>query len=129
VPTTFIFDKIYNLSIIVISNLDYPIFISQLCTGILEFCLLVSAIFATKEVILKKRIIWMLWSILLVVVFNIIRIVVTILFIVFFSVSLANIFHSFLFRLFLVIIVVGFYYLFLKIMVKQKYFITKHVKK
>ncbi len=119
INTTFIFDDVFNLSIIVVSAIDYPIFISYLCTGILEFCLLVSAIFATREVIFKKRLLWILFSLLLVVFFNIFRIVLTTLTIVLFSVSLANIFHEILFRLFLIVVVVGFYYLFLKKNIKN----------
>jgi exosortase/archaeosortase family protein len=122
IPTAFIFDDVYNLSIIVISSLDYPIFISQLCTGILEFSLIVCAIFATTEVVLKRRILWMALSIPLVIIFNLIRIVFTVYLIVFLSVSVADIFHEILFRLFLVIIVVGFYYIFLKRMIKHGYF-------
>ena len=71
----------------------------------------------------------MLLCVPLVVIFNIIRVVTTILLIVFLTVSVADTFHEIIFRLFLVIIVIGFYYLFLKRMIKYGYFQNSKYKK
>ncbi len=114
INTSFIFDDINLISVILINSLNYPVFITFLCTGILEFSLISSAILASKGISLKNRIYGFLLSIPLVIVFNIFRIVCTILMIIYFSLPLAEFLHSFLFRLFLIIIVIGFYYFWFK---------------
>jgi exosortase/archaeosortase family protein len=114
INTNFVFDNINNISIILLNSLNYPIFITSLCTGILEFSLISSAILASRGVKLKNRIIGFLLSIPLVVVFNIFRIVFTILILIYLSLSVAEFLHSFLFRLFLIIIVIVFYYFWFK---------------
>ncbi|MCK9292801.1 MAG: exosortase/archaeosortase family protein [archaeon] len=102
-----------NNSIIEVSSLSYPIIITNLCTGILEFSILVSAIIATIGVSIKKKLTWVFFSTLIVIVFNIIRISLTSFIIVRFNLSFANFVHGFLFRLFLIIIVLGTYWFFL----------------
>jgi len=112
--TTFSYSIVDGASVITISSLDYPIFINFLCTGILEFALLASAILASTSVSWKKRVIGVSLSIPLVIIFNIIRISFTVYLITALNLSWANFFHGFLFRLFLVIIVIGFYWLWLR---------------
>jgi len=111
IDSKFIF--LLNNSIIEISSLSYPIIITKLCTGILEFSILVSAIIATIGVSANKKIKWVFFSALIVVVFNTIRISLTSLIIVKLNLSFANFVHGFLFRLFLIIIVLGTYWFFL----------------
>jgi len=113
VVTTFSYDMINN-SVITISSIDYPIYIGFLCTGILEFALLASAILASSNVSWKKRGIGTALAVLVVIIFNLIRISFTIYLITILNLSWATFFHSFLFRLFLVIIVLGFYWLWLR---------------
>ena len=114
IPNSFIFDNINYLSLITVSNIKEPIIISFLCSGIIEFCLLASAILASKGIDLNKRIIGFLFTIPVVVFFNIFRIVLTILLIVTSSLAIAEFMHGFLFRIFLVIVVIGFYYFWFK---------------
>jgi exosortase/archaeosortase family protein len=85
-----------------------------LCTGILEFSLIISAIVSTIGFSLRKKIKWVLFSSFLVIIFNLLRITFTIFIIDYFNLEIANFFHGFLFRLFLVFIVIGTYYFFLK---------------
>jgi exosortase/archaeosortase family protein len=77
--------------------------------------LLSSAILASRGIAIKKRLFGFLLSIPTVFLFNIIRIVTTIFFIVYLSIPIAEFLHSFLFRIFLIILVIGFYYLWFKI--------------
>jgi len=112
--TTFSYDVINNLSVITISSIDYPIYIGFLCTGVLEFALLASAILASSNVSWKKRGIGAALAVLVVIVFNLIRISFTVYLITVLNLPWATFFHSFLFRLFLVIIVLGFYWFWLR---------------
>ncbi len=114
IVTTFSYNIIDGASVITIASLDYPIYINFLCTGILEFALLASAILASTSVSWKKRLIGVLLAIPLVILFNIIRISFTTYLITALNLSWASFFHGFLFRFFLVIIVLGFYWLWLK---------------
>jgi len=107
-------------SVILISSLDYPVYISFLCTGILELSVLLSAILATKTVSWKKRLYGVLIAMGVVGIFNIIRISFTTFLITRLNIGVADFFHSFLFRLFMVIIILGTYYLWLRIATKQK---------
>lgn len=110
----FIYDSFLKNSTIIISNLEYPLIINKLCTGILEFSLLSAAIIASKGIAISRRIIGFLISIFVVIVFNIFRISFTGYLIINLNLFWAEIFHGILFRLFLVIIVIGTYYLWLK---------------
>jgi len=114
VSNIFIFDSINKFSLIVIPKIKDPIIISFLCTGILEFCLLSSAIFASKGIDLFKRFYGFLIAIPLVIFFNLFRITLTTYIITIANLGLAEFMHGFLFRIFLVIIVVGFYYFWFK---------------
>jgi exosortase/archaeosortase family protein len=85
-----------------------------MCTGILEFSLLVSAILSTYNISIKQRLKGFLYSLGVVILFNLFRIVITIFIIVNLNLKIANFFHGFLFRIFLVIIVLGTYYFWLR---------------
>ena len=110
VSNNFVFDSLTKTSTIVVSNLKEPIVISFLCSGILEFCLLISAILSSVGVSLNKRIVGALLCNSNHIFFNLTRIVVTSLIIINSNLSFANFVHGFLFRLFLIIIVIGTYY-------------------
>jgi len=108
--SSFLFDSLNKLSVLTIANINYPVVIEFLCTGILEFSLLSAAILASFDSSWKKRIIGVLISAVVVFIFNIFRITITIFIIDKLNLSVANFFHGFLFRLFMVIIVVGVYW-------------------
>src|SRR3989338_6588066 len=86
------------------------IFISYLCTGVLEALLLIAAILASFGIGLRNRIIGAIAAFFAVFVFNIARIIVTIALIMNFDLRIAEISHDLLFRLSLLIVIAGFYY-------------------
>lgn len=112
--TTYAFDVFNQVTYITVPALEYPVAIVFLCTGILEFGLIFSAIVSTLGVSIKKKVRWVLISFIAVIFFNLLRIVLTVLIIIYFNLSVADFFHGFLFRLSLIVIVIGIYYLFLK---------------
>ena len=114
ISNSFIFDSTAKISIILVSKLSEPITLGFLCTGILEFCLLASAIAASAGIAIKKRVYGVLLAIPVIIVFNITRIVLTSLIIINGNLSFANFVHGFLFRIFLIIIVIGTYYFWFK---------------
>jgi exosortase/archaeosortase family protein len=114
IVTTFSYNLIDGVSVITIPSIAYPIYINSLCTGILEFALLASAILSTFTISWKKRLIGASIAVGIVILFNIIRISTTVYLITSLNLSWANFFHGFLFRLFLIIIVLGFYWLWLR---------------
>jgi exosortase/archaeosortase family protein len=118
VSNSFVFDSVTKTSTIFVSKLAEPITLSFLCTGTLEFCLLVSAILSSVGISLKKRIIGALLSAPIIIFFNLTRIVITSLIIINGNLSFANFVHGFLFRLFLIIIVIGTYYVWFRINTK-----------
>jgi len=105
-----LFDTLNKVSILTVANINYPVVIEFLCTGILEYSLLSAAILASFDVSWKKRIIGVLLSTVVVFIFNLFRITLTIFIIDKLNLSVANFFHGFLFRLFMIIIVVGVYW-------------------
>ncbi len=114
IPSSFYYDFIEQITFLTIPSIDYPIAIVFLCTGILEFSLIFSAIVSTIGVSLRNKVKWVLLSSLVVIVFNLLRITFTIFIINSYNLDLANFFHGFLFRTFLVLIVIGIYYFYLK---------------
>ena len=87
---------------------------SSLCTGLLELSVLVSAIIASRGIKIKKRIIGVAFATLTVFVFNIMRIYITISFILSQNLNEAEILHNILFKSFLFVVIVGFYFLWFK---------------
>ncbi|HRT02368.1 MAG TPA: exosortase/archaeosortase family protein [Candidatus Diapherotrites archaeon] len=111
VPSVFSFDTV---SVLTINSLSYPVYISFLCTGVLEFSLLSAAILASHGFSWKKRVVGILIGTGVLIFFNILRISLTVFLITELNLKVASFFHGFLFRLFLVIIVLGTYYFWLK---------------
>jgi exosortase/archaeosortase family protein len=102
-----------NISLIVSSN--FSLAITKLCTAILEFSLISAAILSSRGIPWLKRIKGVLYSIFVIIIFNILRIIITCLVINYLSLDLATFLHSFLFRLFIIIVVGGFYFIWLKV--------------
>jgi len=114
ISSSFSFDSFSSTSVITITSISYPIYINSLCTGLLELSILASAILATTFISWKKRLIWIFVSLGVVIVFNIIRISFTTFLITKLNLETASFFHGFLFRFFMVLIIIGVYYLFLR---------------
>jgi exosortase/archaeosortase family protein len=114
ISSSFYYDFIEKVTFLVLPSLNYPVAIIFLCTGILEFSLIFSSIVATIGVSVRQKTKWVLLASLIVIVFNLLRITFTIFLIVSLNLQIANFFHGFLFKLFLIVIVIGTYYLFLK---------------
>lgn len=85
------------------------IFFSALCTGVLETILLVAAIAATFEISKKKRLLGIAVGIVSVFTFNILRIAITTLAILYAGIETAEFAHNILFRVFLFIAIAGLY--------------------
>ena len=98
-----------------------PIGISYLCTGLLEIIVVWSAIIASFGIEIKKRAIGVVAGTITLVIFNIIRIVGSILIIGFFGLGVGEFSHDILFRIFLLIAVAGFYYVWFMWATKQKF--------
>jgi exosortase/archaeosortase family protein len=114
IPSSFYYNLTEQITYLVIPSIEYPVAIVFLCTGILEFSLIISAIVSTIGVKLRQKIKWVLIASIVVILFNFLRITFTIFIIDSLNLKVADFFHGFLFRLFLIIIVIGTYYLFLK---------------
>ncbi|MFA5746159.1 MAG: exosortase/archaeosortase family protein [archaeon] len=110
----FVFDAVSKTSSIVVSTISEPITIGFLCSGVLEFCLLASAMIASVGISIKKRLMGVLISIPVIVIFNVFRITVTSYIIVAGNLSFANLVHGFLFRIFLIAMVIGTYFVWFK---------------
>ena len=93
----------------VISFMQYDIRITDLCTGLLELTVLVSAIIASLGINWKKRLIGVIGAIVAVFAFNFLRIIVSINIILENNLQAAEFAHDLFFRVFLVIVIVGFY--------------------
>lgn len=87
------------------------IFISWLCTGVLEMIVLASAILASFGVSWKKKLQGILAAIVLGVIFNLLRIVLTINIILGQEGQIVEFTHDLLFRVILFVYIVGFYVL------------------
>lgn len=90
------------------------IVINELCTGVLETMILVAAILATLEIHWKKRAVGAVAAVIGIFVFNQIRIVSTVFFILNAPLEIVVLSHEILFRVFLFITIAVFYWLFLK---------------
>lgn len=87
---------------------------SSLCTGLLELSVLVSAIIASHGIEIRKRIVGSVLAVAAVFIFNIMRIYITASFILSQNIEVAEIMHSVLFKSFLFVVIVGFYFLWFK---------------
>ncbi len=100
---------------IVLANPEKTVIvINDLCTGVLETMILVAAIVATLEIHWKKRAVGAIAAVIGIFVFNQIRIVSTVFFILNAPIDLVVLSHDIFFRVFLFITIAVFYWLFLK---------------
>ncbi|MDD4251275.1 MAG: exosortase/archaeosortase family protein [Candidatus ainarchaeum sp.] len=88
---------------------EKQIIISWLCTGILEIIILISTILATLGIAWKQKIIGIIAGIFSGLVFNFIRIWITINIILTQETSIIEFSHDFLFRAILFVYIIGFY--------------------
>jgi len=95
--------------IINLEQISKPIAISYLCTGILETVIILSAVISSFGIESKKRIYGVAAALLAIVSFNVLRIVISILIIIYFGLDIAAFSHDILFRVFLFVTVAGFY--------------------
>lgn len=97
-----------------IAGLGNPIIFTYLCTGLLEWMIIVSAILASTEARAEKRIHGVLFATIGVFAFNLFRINASILAVLFLGLEAAAFSHDIFFRVFLFISIAGFYYAWLK---------------
>ena len=83
--------------------------ISFLCTGLIEFFVLIAAILSSFGIQFRKKLIGIFFAAITVLVFNLIRIFATILLIHNSTFEVADLAHDFFFRASLFIVIVGFY--------------------
>jgi exosortase/archaeosortase family protein len=97
----------------------FSVQISYLCTGIMEFILLTSALIATEKIENKKKLIGIVGAAITTFFFNVSRIVITISLIEksFESIELA---HDLLFRISLFVLIAGYYFLWYYFSVKSE---------
>lgn len=85
--------------------------ISYLCTGMLELIVLIAAIIASHGISWKKRAIGIFSAIIIAPIFNLLRIIITILVILNSnSIELIDLTHNILFRIILFLVIVGIYF-------------------
>jgi len=100
---------------IVLENREKTVIvINELCTGILETMILVAAIIATMEIHWKKRAIGAVAAVIGIFLFNQIRIVSTVFFILNAPIDLVVLSHDVFFRVFLFVTIAVFYWAFLR---------------
>lgn len=87
--------------------------INDVCSGGIELIVLFGIIFASIERPMRDRIKGFLMGVVVLVVFNIIRITATLLF-------LSEFLHSILFRITLILVIVGYYWYWLTVMSKPR---------
>jgi len=99
---------------------NFSVQISYLCTGLLEFVLLVSAVIATEGIKRKKKIFGIIGAGIVTFVFNIVRIVFTVSLISESSLEVIELTHDVLFRISLFVLIAGYYFLWYYFSVKKK---------
>ncbi len=87
-----------------------PLGFSYLCTGILELTIVWSAVLASFGIDLRKRLIGVAAAAIVLVAFNFARIISSILIIAWLGLDAGNFSHDILFRVFLFVVIAGFYY-------------------
>src|SRR3989344_4218751 len=97
-----------------IAGLDNTIAFTYLCTGLLEWIIITSAIFASTEAKREKRIHGVLGATIGVFAFNLFRINASILAVLFLGLETAAFSHDIFFRAFLFISIAGFYWAWLR---------------
>ena len=96
------------------------VIISELCTGILEFSIAASAILATVEVSWKKRILGVIGAGIATAVFNFARITLVLLALISFGIQRAELAHDVLFRVSLLLVIIGYYALWFYLSSRKK---------
>ena len=104
----------YSQSTVLMSVEGKRIEISELCTGMLETVLLFTAILASFGISWKKRIFGACGALIFGFAFNQLRIFVSIMQILSTEIQIAELTHDFFFRLSLLIVIAGYYYLWFK---------------
>jgi len=99
---------------------NVPIGISYLCTGLLELTLVWASVLASFGIELKKRIQGVIAGTIVLICFNFIRILSTIIIIALFGLEAGDLSHEFLFKLFLFLTIAGFYYFWFNWATKKK---------
>ena len=95
------------------------VLITELCTGILEFSIVASAILATSEISWKKRIIGMIGAGIVTMLFNFARITIVLLALISSGIAQAELAHDLLFRISLLIVIIGYYAVWFYLSVKK----------
>ena len=85
--------------------------ISYLCTGLMEFILIVSAIIATTGIKKGKKIIGIIGAGIATLLFNLVRIIITISLIDKTSLETIELAHDLLFRISLFVLIAGYYFI------------------
>ncbi len=99
---------------------DKQIMISWLCTGVLEIIVLISAIIVSFGVCWNKKVVGILFAIVLGIIFNLIRITVTINLILTQDAQTVELAHDLLFRMILFIYIVAVYVIWFYWATKEK---------
>ena len=95
------------------------VLITELCTGLLEFSIVASAVLATTEVSWKKRIIGFIGAGIVTILFNFARISFVLLAFINSGIQQAELAHDLLFRISLLFVIVGYYALWFYLSVKK----------
>ncbi|MFH1587123.1 MAG: exosortase/archaeosortase family protein [Candidatus Diapherotrites archaeon] len=97
--------------IILLHNFPLPISISYLCTGLLELSIIVAAVAASFGIKIEKRIAGIIAATATIFAFNLTRIVLSIGIILLFGLEIGELSHEVLFRIFLFLVIAGFYFI------------------
>ncbi len=103
--------EFYGKEVPMVEVNSVKIVFSDLCTGLLELTVLISAIASSFGFTLRKRLLGILGAIPTIIVFNIFRIYITATFLISQNLSQAEALHSGFFRASLFFLIVGFYFL------------------
>jgi len=106
--------------LIILKDFSGIIKISFLCTGLLELWFIWSTTLASFGIELKKRIQGVIAGTIVLICFNFIRILSTIIIIALFGLEAGDLSHEFLFKLFLFLTIAGFYYFWFNWAIKKK---------
>jgi len=93
--------------------------INDLCTGLIEIIILIAAILSTVEIKLEKRIIGVIAGILFGITINILRITITTMNLLKTNIDYAILTHDVFFRISLFIVIAGFYWAWLQLVMKK----------
>ncbi len=106
--------------IIMLHNFSPDISIGDLCTGLLELSIIIAAVVASFGIKIEKRIAGAIAATATIFAFNLIRIVLSIGIILLFGLGIGELSHEVLFRIFLFLVIAGFYFLWFNWATKSK---------